>query len=141
MALSYPEPIPDYYFFTFMRTDLASMNPGKAVAHGAHAASMFEMQMRDVTDEAVLAALTKWRASAGTFGTAITLAVNGRELDATVANLKQAGYQAGVVHDPTYPVMDGAVCHLIPIDTCGWAFLDKDDPVARALRTSLSLMQ
>jgi peptidyl-tRNA hydrolase len=133
-------PVPDYYFFVLMRTDLASMNPGKAVAHGAHAASMFEMAMKEVKDHKIQAALTKWRESAGTFGTAITLAVNDRELHESVDNLTAAGYLAGVVHDPTYPITDGQTFHLIPLDTCGWAFVDKDDPVAKALRARLSLM-
>ena len=133
--------VPDYYYFVLMRTDLASMNPGKAVAQGTHAASDFEMKMRDLDDGPITAALDKWRASTGTFGTTITLGVNEREMREIVANLQTAGYYANIIHDPTYPLVDGEVCHLIPLDTCGWAFLDKDDPIAKALRARVGLMK
>ncbi len=36
------------------------------------------------------------------------------------------GLPCGVVHDPTYPLADGDVTHLIPLDTCGWAFGPPD---------------
>ena len=134
-------PVPDYYFFVLMRTDLASMNPGKAVAQGTHAASDFESKLREADDESVKAAFAKWRASTGTFGTTITLGVNERELREIVANLQTAGYYANIIHDPTYPLLDGEVCHLIPLDTCGWAFVDKDDPIAKALRARVGLMK
>lgn len=134
--------VPDYYFFIFMRTDLASMNPGKAVAQGTHAASDFEDYMRRSDQPASkVAAFAKWRASTGTFGTAITLGVNEREMREIVENLQSAGFHANIIHDPTYPLMDGEVCHLIPLDTCAWAFVDKNDPIAKALRAKVGLMK
>jgi peptidyl-tRNA hydrolase len=112
--------VPDYYFFVLMRTDLASMNPGKAVAQGTHAASDFEDRMRQPDlPEHVKAAYAKWRASTGKFGTTVTLGVNWREMAEIVTNMQNAGFHANIIHDPTYPIQDGAVCHLIPLDTCG----------------------
>jgi len=32
---------------------------------------------------------------------------------------------AGWVHDPTYPIRDGEVTHLIPLNTCAFVFGTK----------------
>ena len=118
-------PAPEtHYLYIFMRTDLASMNAGKAVAHGAHAANQFDAAMRDVTDQSLLDGYQDWVKSADFFGTTITLAVNEAQLVSHVDAVAALGprFVAGTVFDPTYPIRDGEVCHLIPLTTCGFAF-------------------
>jgi hypothetical protein len=36
--------------------------------------------------------------------------------------LAEAGYPAGLVTDPAYPVIDGAFTHSVTAVTCGWIF-------------------
>jgi peptidyl-tRNA hydrolase len=117
-----------------MRTDLASMNPGKAVAQGAHAANMALLHARELSQELlgddatiaggreILDLINDWEEDRG-FGTTITLGVDGKQL-ALLIEFASADMDliSGVVHDPTYPLRDGAVTHLIPLDTCGYVF-------------------
>jgi len=55
--------------------------------------------------------------------------------------MKSLGYVAGVVHDPTYPLVDGEVVHHIPLDTCAYIFVpDKEtDTMAKVLLTQYPL--
>ena len=125
----------DPYFYLLMRTDLASMNPGKAAAHGAHAGSLFTHDMGNLagretnaSELRLLNMFNQWEASARGFGVAITLAVNGRTLDQVVNFMKMhPDAAANMVHDPSYPVTDGDVTHLIPLNTCGYVFGHKPD--------------
>jgi len=122
------------YLYILMRTDLASMNAGKAVAQGAHAANQFQTAMQRHFDECKetghdskgIQVYQDWLAQGcGTagFGTTITLEVTGAELETTVKAAIQSGdFLAGITHDPTYPLRDGQVTHLIPLDTCGFVF-------------------
>jgi hypothetical protein len=46
-------------------------------------------------------------------------------------------YVAGVVHDPTYPIVDGDVVHHIPLDTCAYVFVpnkEKDEFASMMLK-------
>ena len=131
------EPFPVLYIL--MRNDLDSMNPGKAVAQGAHAANQFGSAMEDLKDrpeigdaltmgeEDLLDRYNAWRnqTSQG-FGTTITLGVDEWMLHLVVEAAKDAGYAADVTHDPEYPLVDGRVVHKIPLDTCGYVFGYKD---------------
>jgi hypothetical protein len=113
-----------HYLYILMRQDLASMNPGKAVAHGAHAANQFDAAMKSVTNKELLAGYHEWVKSADFFGTTLTLAVNEAQLASNVAAASNVGDMvvAGTVFDPTYPLRDGEVCHFIPLVTCGFVF-------------------
>lgn len=121
-----PEDEP-FFLYILMRTDLASMNPGKAVAHGAHAANQFDAAMKHVSDPMLLAGYEDWINSAGFFGTTFTLSVNEATLFAAVNGCASLGSMvtAGTVFDPTYPLRDGAFCHFIPLTTCGYVFGQK----------------
>lgn len=132
-------PVANPFLYILMRTDLASMNAGKAVAHGAHAANQFEHIVSTSPSEDMRRLYTQWKEQAHFFGTTITLEVNERQLRQTVEVLKANGYCAGVIHDPTYPLRDGDVTHLIPLDTCGFAFGDKN--AMAALLDHLELMK
>jgi hypothetical protein len=108
-----------------MRQDLASMNAGKAVAQGAHAANQMVYEM-DPGNPDHNAWLTAWQGETGKgFGTTITLDVPGRKLTTVVEWAKLLNLHAGVTHDPTYPLKDGDSFHLIPLDTCAYVFGPK----------------
>jgi len=136
------------YLYILMRTDLASMNAGKAVAQGSHAANqmVFEARKRiagdETTDLAKLSEfedlLDEWENAANGFGTCIVLGVTEHEMRATVEAAAAAGLHAGITHDPSYPLRDGASFHLIPLDTCGYVFAKKS--VASPFVGKFSLM-
>jgi len=115
----------DSRLYILMRTDLASMNPGKGMAQAAHAANAMIHDWQGDED------VDNWQAQTSQgFGTTITLAVptEGALVD-MVAIADALGYPAALVHDPSYPVRDGEVTHLLPIDTCGYVFVrDADNP-------------
>ena len=147
--------------YLLMRTDMASMNPGKAIAQGAHAANQFTMTMRAVWNKHHNSSNTEvgnemysttgmptnllytedslrlwecWEGSAVSqtgyaqgFGTTITLDVGTEKvLTEVVECARAAGCPAEVTFDPTYPLVDGDVVHLLPVVTCGYVFGDKN---------------
>ena len=120
------------YLYILMRTDLDSMNAGKAVAQGAHAANQFvyEWTLRTKTgtyDSYYVELFDTWqRSTPQGFGTTISLGVNEKQLLEVVEFVKRSGFLAGVTHDPSYPLIDGKVLHLLPLNTCGYVFGAKD---------------
>lgn len=119
---------PEVYLYVLMRTDLASMNAGKAVAQGAHAANACVAAARRSPDPVLRAMLGGWeRQTTQDFGVTITLGVNEAQMRAAVMVAGALGLHAGICHDPTYPLIDGEVCHLIPLDTCGYILARKAD--------------
>jgi len=122
-----------------MRNDLASMNGGKAMAQSHHAGCAFvkdigsriaNMEVTNLT----AASYGVWRNSTNQdCGTVLTLAVNEAQMRFTTEAAERYGLVSGIFHDPTYPLRDGATTHFIPLDTCGWVFTDKNDPVTDLL--------
>lgn len=127
--------------YILMRTDMASLNPGKAVAQGSHAANLFERDVRELRKDFPHApnvmAYDAWAADRG-FGTAITLSVNGVQLTSLIEQAKEMGCISGVCTDPTYPLRDGDVTHLLRLDTCGYIFGNRE--ALSAILGELSLM-
>jgi len=133
-AIKEPEP----YLYILMRSDLDSLNPGKMVAQGAHAANQFvhelEPAIAQVGDQGQnapkvmqrhVALYRQWSSSTPQgFGVTITLDVTGAQLP-IIVDAAKLYFAAGVTHDPSYPLLDGAVLHLLPLDTCGYVFGDK----------------
>lgn len=116
------------YLYILMRTDMASMNAGKAVAQGAHAANASTGRARASNDPKLHALLAEWEAQAGDHcGTTITLGVNEAQMRRAVTVAQGLGLHAGIFHDPTYPLLDGDVLHLIPLDTAGFVLARKSD--------------
>jgi hypothetical protein len=124
------------------------MNPGKGMAQASHASNAFvhhyhrfaqEFNARPVnTGEANrhIKGFNEWENSTSQgFGTVLTLEARGAEIWPTIDLLKALGYIAGVVHDPTYPLVDGEVVHHIPIDTCAYVFVPnkEEDQIAPIL--------
>lgn len=127
--------------YILMRTDLDSMNPGKAVAQGVHAGHQFVYRLTGKHNvapphEQVLKIdlYDRWKEETGDgFGTTVTLSVTGDMLPKVVQFALLAGFEAGVTHDPTYPIRDGSEVHLVPLDTCGYVFGTKEvlEPLLR----------
>lgn len=105
--------------YILMRTDMDSMNPGKAMAQAAHAANAFIKESREYEFSTEV-----WEGSTDQgFGTTITLAVHSEEeLNQAAHRAGVDGFYASVVRDPTYPVRDGKVTHLVPVDTCAYVY-------------------
>ncbi len=119
------------FLYILMRTDLESMNPGKAVAQGAHAANQFTHEadmLNTFDDKRQIGMYDYWKTRTGDgFGTTICLGVNEDQLKRVVDAGRTAGMLASITHDPTYPLRDGDVTHFLPLDTCGYIFGDKDE--------------
>ena len=129
------DPFPILYIL--MRNDLASMNPGKACAQASHAANAFALAM---TSDPKNTLYQNWACSTiQGFGTVIVLAVNEAQMREVDKAAKKFGYMADIIHDPTYPLVDGDVVHYLAIDTCGYVFVDKNDPIKDFLLGDLPL--
>lgn len=114
--------------YILMRLDLASMNPGKACAQAAHAANQFihdiNMKREQHGDFDMSDAVYAWENQTDQgFGTTIVLAVNQRQMGDVIDWAENFGILSGITHDPTYPIRDGEVTHLIPLDTCAYVFV------------------
>ena len=119
----------DSRLYILMRTDMASMNPGKGMAQAAHAANSFVHDWGESSEY-----VTGWQKQTPQgFGTTITLAVpNEDKMSEMIAIAGALGYPVGTIHDPSYPVRDGEITHLIPTNTCGYIFVEdasKPPPV------------
>lgn len=146
--------------YILMRTDLPSMNPGKAMAQASHASNAFSHYMRIVKcedDDAVLCESlhNEWANQTGQgFGTVLVLAVSEQQMLSAVKVAKAVGLHAGIVSDPTYPYrVDAEVAKFIdpvfhtldPIpgdgyvtcfrseETCAWVFGMKGESMVDAV--------
>lgn len=113
-----------------MRNDMESLNPGKACAQAAHAQRHADSLINsDKMNDLIKNQYRNWcNETHQCFGSTICLSVDGGQLDRVTSFLTEhTNFAAGKIHDPTYPIMDGEVLHLIPVDTCGWVFGDKNE--------------
>lgn len=118
----------DVYLYILMRTDLASMNSGKACAQATHAANQCVYDGRKANKPELTALIDEWEAETGHgFGTCIVLGVTERSMRQAVELASRLGLHTGICHDPSYPLMDGKTLHLIPLDTCAFVFGRKSD--------------
>lgn len=123
------ETIPVLYLLP--RTDMESMNPGKAMAHTAHAANAFvhEMQRRIATDDlpegrGLRSLFEAWQASTSQgFGTTIVLQATYEQAGTVVGACwpdSWTGIGSGWSKDPTYPyILSAEAAALVPetVDT------------------------
>lgn len=129
--------------YILMRTDLDSMNSGKGMAQASHASNAFVHSMSNKNDKAVIVVnhlYEKWlKETTQGFGTVLVLGVNERQMRAAVIVAARVGFVSDVIHDPTYPIHDGEICHTLPLDTCGYVFGDKNDPILGTLLGNFNL--
>jgi hypothetical protein len=126
-------------FYLIMRTDLLSLNSGKAMAQAVHAGNAVETHYENEVAtnpsaiEPLMSAFHLWKhQTTQGFGTTIVLGGPMSQISRDISHLRKLGYLAAIVHDPTYPLTDGSVTHLIPLDTCAYVFApDKDEPMLR----------
>lgn len=122
--------------YILMRNDLNSMNPGKAIAQGSHAANAFVQHFHGFAQECnskskqsyleteIMKGFNDWENSTTQgFGTVLVLEANMPSIYSVVNSFKALQYITGVIHDPTYPIVDGDVVHHIPLDTCAYVFI------------------
>lgn len=117
------------YLYIIMRSDLASLNPGKAMAQAAHAANQFiyEWYLKRLDKKPIepqLKQIRDWMGDRG-FGTTITLdgGENWTDIDNIMNLSARHGLMSSYVTDPGYPVQDGAITHLITLVTCAYVFV------------------
>ncbi len=102
--------------YIILRNDLASLSPGKAATQASHATNDFEMKTKG------LSTVAAWREDR-TFGRCITLGGNAEVFRELKEEGKDTTIPWGVITDPTYPVTDGDITHLVSIETAAWFFL------------------
>ena len=112
--------------YILMRTDLDSLNPGKAMAQANHAFGALKFAIRSnlVRQPDYLT----WQKQTPTdFGTVIVLGGNEGGIQVALDDIHRLKLSvvAGWVHDPTYPIRDGEVTHTIPLNTCAFVFGTK----------------
>lgn len=115
--------------YIIMRNDLRSLNPGKAMAQASHAYGALKARVRSA-----IGMQTRYLAwmnqTDQEFGTTIVLTGTEGEIDDALSWAERwAGGKVlhGWVFDPTYPLRDGGVTHLIPLSTCAFVFGNKED--------------
>jgi len=112
--------------YILMRTDLPSMNPGKAMAQASHASNAFVFEMEEAmadglhTFEPSLEPLgplfDAWKNTTRQgFGTVLVLGTTESQMGSVVDLAKDLGFASNTVNDPTYPAhLDTEVVDLIP---------------------------
>ena len=132
--------------YILIRDELNSFSSGKKMAQAAHAGNAlethFEIMMQnaattsdDTNTSDISSAFYEWKHQTRQgFGTTIVLGGPMSRIKVDIEWLQKFGFLAGVVHDPTYPLLDGRVTHLIPLDTCAYVFApDKDNEYLRVI--------
>lgn len=127
--------------YVVVRTDMASMTPGRIAAQVSHATSQFHEYMHhDDTKNFPIdrSNFRIWKENRD-FGTTIVL-----EANCSLDELLQQSYSmnhsgTGVTIDPEYVLRDGIVTHIIPnVPTCFWIFClpsdFKENPVFAELK-------
>ena len=128
--------------YILMRTDMDSMNPGKAMAQASHASNAFVSNAEPGynVDENLF---NDWQDSTPQgFGTVLVLGVTEDQMRTAVEVAESFGvdkFPCDIIHDPTYPLQDGDTTHFIPVDTCGYIFGDKEDPLLQSILQNFEL--
>lgn len=120
----------EVFLYILCRQDIGSMAniAGLLAAQSCHAANQCTYEGFHRGNQDVVYLLHEWQKQTGKgFGTTITLAVDGLSLQRLILLAKFSGLHAGITHDPTFPVRDGEVTHLVPVDTCGYVLGRKGD--------------
>lgn len=106
--------------YILVRTDLPSLNSGKAMAQSSHASNAFlhriDLGQTVSVEQSTLARVWRSQTLQG-FGTVLVLAVNKEQMYSAVKIAGMMGFLAETVTDPTYPyILDKEAANLIPIE-------------------------
>jgi peptidyl-tRNA hydrolase len=145
--------------YILMRTDLPSMNPGKAMAQASHASNAFINNYTNEVSSHCGPNIGIWQKDTQQgFGTVLVLAVTGPELKAAMKTATDLGIPSDVVIDPSYPYrVNGEIAKLLDPQneyegnkeytlyrsefTCGYVFGDKDCSLVKNVVGSFKLHQ
>lgn len=136
-----------------VRSDMASLNPGKAMAQVAHASSMLSSLPGHNIPPHLIVAHKEWHGKFG-FGTTLVFGFKGNtapvpfdsevmlprmsQSDAIVYWVdlfRKADCLSDVVIDPSYPIRDGNTTHVISnVLTVGWFFVDRNSNNPKIIR-------
>lgn len=116
--------------YVLMRTDLDSLNPGKAMAQAHHNYGALKAAIR--ANIAMQPAYIEWqRQTDQDYGTVITMGGTEREIQHALHCVTRISAQsriaAGWVWDNSYPVRDGAITHEVRLNTNAFVFGLKSD--------------
>jgi 2-hydroxy-3-keto-5-methylthiopentenyl-1-phosphate phosphatase len=117
----------DPAFYILMRSDLDSMNPGKAMAQASHAYAALRKAIKSKLN--IQRDFIDWmNTTEQDFGTTIVLSGTERQIDSALDRINRDRLMcSGWVYDPTYPVRDGKVTHLVPVLTCAFVFGERKE--------------
>lgn len=140
-----------HVLYILMRNDIASMNPGKAMAQASHASNAFVKQTEDYIRSFIqhnlrIEVLNKhfWDWQNETrygFGTVLVLEGRMTDFKPVVSTFKALDYMTDVIVDPTYPIVDGEIVHHVSLETCAYVFVPnkETDHTASTLLRKFSL--
>jgi peptidyl-tRNA hydrolase len=141
-----------HVLYILARDDIDSMNPGKLAAQASHASNAFVHKFHETMRSAAAEKTARaeqlntdfylWETSTTQgFGTVIVLGAEMKMIYPVVSVFNKLGYLSDIVHDPSYPILDGKVVHHIPLDTCAYVFVPnkEDDDIANALLSKFPL--
>ncbi len=126
----------DIVQFILVRTDMESMSRGRIAAQCVHAGNQMVCHINGLQRDKISSGevmkyalyLQEWEAQTGYgFGTCYVMDVDEEKLSNVIEEANSKGFLSGTVRDPTYPVKDGEVIHLVSVITCGYIFGKKDD--------------
>lgn len=109
-----------------------SLNPGKAVAQGAHAANMFTNFMEKHNSQ-YKKEYKKWLGGRG-YGTTITLSASEDDINNVMSLSVEDSYPFNTVVDETYPLKDGKVTHYFLCMTCAYLFAPRKSELIKHLK-------
>jgi peptidyl-tRNA hydrolase len=120
----------DYRVYAIIRDDVRSLveDSGKPAAQAMHAqsASMKRVYCDKQWGEEWANLYNDWlNQCIGDFGTVIVLKAPIEDIYALSSNVNTI--PCGLIHDPTFPILDGKVGTTMPLDTCAWMFGDAVD--------------
>lgn len=122
--------------FILMRTDLPSLNPGKAMAQAAHAANAFQTVVQDLClSHPDQRAANHWmRQARQGFGTTVVLAATLDQIRNAHTVAARIGLISDVILDSTYPEDGPEGRTYAPVETCGYVFLPTPSIPLQPLR-------
>lgn len=119
----------DFVQYFLVRTDLESLNPGKAMAQVAHAANLmvYNILTSQTMRKKFKYDLDIWCSDRG-YGTSVVLDGGSESnIQDVLDSIESSNVHYLWLIDPTYPLLDGEVVHHIPLKTCAYIFGRKKD--------------
>lgn len=116
--------------YVLMRTDLASLNPGKAMAQSHHNYGALKRVVRDSGSAELKKQYLAWqKTTEQDYGTVIVLGGTERGIDDALAYARRikANVACSWVWDFSYPILDGDVVHALRLHTNAFVFGTKLD--------------